>query len=399
MLDREKEFQMYQKLVCIFIVALLSLSFHATAKVRGKAMVTKVKSEILSESRELLIHLPNNYSRYKDATYPVLYLLDGQRNFAHTAGTLDLLVQSGMAQEMIIVGILNTERTRDFTPTYDESYNEWGISGGADNFLDFLEKELKPYVTSNYRTNNYAILAGHSLSALFTVYALHERPDIFQAYFAFSPSLWWHEEVIFPEAEKFFKLDSDLNKYLYVNMGSEGGNMLSAFEQYTEVLNSNKRKGFTFDSELDTSESHNTTALAGMSLALQKQLNSLRPSGTLIQEGLPAVEQYYKNLSEKYGFHAKPEYKAVNHAGYAALNKQDFESAIAIFKKNVASFPNKSDAYDSLADGYEAKGDLAMALKMRRRALAMSYEENVENGAYKTRLTNLEKKIGEGVKK
>ncbi len=100
---------MYQKLVFIFIGTLLSLSYHATAKVRGEAMVTTVTSEILSESRELLIHLPNNYSRYKDTTYPVLYLLDGQRNFAHTVGTLDLLNQSGMAQEMIIVGITNTD--------------------------------------------------------------------------------------------------------------------------------------------------------------------------------------------------------------------------------------------------------------------------------------------------
>ena len=69
---------------------------------------------------------------------------------------------------------------------------------------------------------------------------------------------------------------------------------------------------------------------------------------------------------------------------------------IAIFKKNIARFPNKSDAYDSLADGYEANGDLAMALEMREKALAMSYEENVENGAFKTRLANLRKKIAEG---
>jgi tetratricopeptide (TPR) repeat protein len=302
-----------------------------------------------------------------------------------------------MAQEMIVIGITNTERTRDFTPTYDEGYNQWGISGGADNFLDFLEKELKPFVKANYRTNNYTIISGHSLSALFTLYALQERPELFQAYFAFSPSLWWHEEVIFPEAKAFFASDNELNKYLYINMGNEDGNMLSAYERYTELLNCSKRKGFTFDSELDTSESHNTTALAGMSLALQKQLNSLRPTGAIIQEGIPAVEQHYKDLSAKYAFEAKPEYKAVNHAGYAALNKQDFDSAIAIFKKNVTRFPNKSDAYDSLADGYEANGDLARALEMREKALAMSYEENVENGAYKTRLANLRQKIAEGM--
>jgi predicted alpha/beta superfamily hydrolase len=392
----KKEFRMYKKLASILIGIVLSLSFNVNAKVRGNAEVITITSEVLNESRDLLIHLPNNYARYKDTTYPVLYLLDGQRNFAHTIGTLDLLNQSGMTQEMIVIGITNTERTRDFTPTYDESYNEWGISGGADNFLDFLEQDLKPYVKANYRTNNYAIIAGHSLSALFTVYALQERPDMFQAYFAFSPSLWWHEEVIFPAAEQFFSAEQDLNKYLYVNMGSEGGHMLSAFERYSELLKNSTRNGLTFDAELDTSESHNTSALAGMSLALQKQLNSLRPTGAIIQKGLPAVQQYYKDLSQKYGFQAKPEYKAVNHAGYAALKQQDFESAIEIFKSNVATFPNKSDAYDSLADGYEAKGDLAMALKMREKALAMSYDENVENGAYKTRLANLRKKIAEG---
>ncbi len=387
---------MYRQLAFTFIGVLLSISFQASAKVRGEADVVIIKSEVLNESRELLIHLPNNYSRYKDTTYPVLYLLDGQRNFAHTVGTLGLLNQSGMAQEMIVIGITNTERSRDFTPSYDESYNQWGISGGAGNFLDFLQKELKPYIKANYRTNNYAILAGHSLSALFTVYTLQERPELFQAYFAFSPSLWWHEEVIFPEAKAFFASDSDLNKYLYINMGNEGGNMLSAFERYSELLNSSERKGFIFDTELDTSESHNTTALAGMSLALQKQLNSLRPTGAIIQEGIPAVEQYYKDLSAKYAFEANPEYKAVNHAGYAALNTQDFDSAIAIFKKNIARFPNKSDAYDSLADGYEASGKLAMALEMREKALAMSYDENVENGAFKTRLANLRQKIAEG---
>tara|TARA_Y100000296_G_scaffold61385_1_gene71197 strand:+ start:439 stop:714 length:276 start_codon:yes stop_codon:yes gene_type:complete len=90
---------MHQNLVGVFIGALLalSLSFHVTAKVRGETVVTTIKSEVLNESRELLIHLPNNYSRYKNTTYPVLYLLDGQRNFSHTVGTLDLLNQSGMA--------------------------------------------------------------------------------------------------------------------------------------------------------------------------------------------------------------------------------------------------------------------------------------------------------------
>ncbi|WP_417442095.1 alpha/beta hydrolase-fold protein [Idiomarina sp.] len=384
---------MRYKFLPAFVCLMLFISMQASAKVRGESIIVSIDSEVLDESRELIIHLPNNYSRYTDTSYPVLYLTDGQRNFAHAAGTLDLLSQDGMAQEMIIVGITNTHRARDFTPTHDESYDQWGISGGADDFLNFIEAELKPFINSNYRTNNYAILSGHSLGGLLSVYALQSRPEMFQAYFAFSPSLWWDSEVIFSDAAKFLSQPEDLNKYLYVNMGNEGGQMLSAFERYKELLNTSNREGFSYDTNLDVSESHNTTALAGMSLAFQKQLTSLRPSGAVIEEGVTAIQQYYKDLSKKYGYNAKPSYKAINHAGYNALEKQDYDTAISIFRSNTESHPNKSDGYDSLADGYEAAGKLNKALEMRKKALAMSYKENVENNALKTRLDNLQQKI------
>lgn len=75
---------MNKKLACVLIGLVMSLSFHVNAKVRGKVEVITITSEVLNESRNLLIHRPNNYARYKDTSYPVLYLLDGQRNFAHT---------------------------------------------------------------------------------------------------------------------------------------------------------------------------------------------------------------------------------------------------------------------------------------------------------------------------
>lgn len=384
---------MYRKILLIVGCLLPVLGFQAIADIRGGSTVIHLSSETLGESRELMIHLPNNYSEYKDTSYPVLYLLDGQRNLAHTVGTLDLLNQSGMAQEMIIVGIVNTERSRDFTPTFDENYRPWGDSGGADNFLNFLGHELKPYINKHYRTNGYSILSGHSLGGLLAIYALHTRPEMFQAYFSFSPSLWWQKEVIFPDAENFFQSKDELNKYLYVNMGNEGGQMLSAYERYLALLNNSGRGGFKFDTDLETSEGHNTTALAGMSLALQKQFASLFPSESVVLAGVPAIEGYYKGVAERYGYDAKPGYKALNHAGYNALDKEDFDLAIQIFKKNIVNHPHKSDAYDSLADGYEAMGDMQAALLMRQKALALSYEENVENNALKTRLYNLQQKL------
>ncbi|WP_232371901.1 alpha/beta hydrolase-fold protein [Salinimonas iocasae] len=109
---------MYVKVVSAFLCIIFCTSMQVSAKVRGEANIIAIDSEVLNETRELMVHLPNNYDRYTDTSYPVLFLLDGQRNFAHAAGTLVLLNQSGMASEMIIVAINNTYRTRDFTPTY-----------------------------------------------------------------------------------------------------------------------------------------------------------------------------------------------------------------------------------------------------------------------------------------
>jgi len=380
---------MFKYLIIIFFITLLANISTSYAKVRGSSITDGLPSKILAEQRDLLVHLPNNYQQNTELNYPVLYVLDGQRNFNHAVGTLDLLNQDGKAQEMIIVAIKNTHRTRDLTPTYDESYNQWGVSGGADNFLDFIEQELIPYMNKNYRTNNFKILSGHSLGGLLTVYALQSRPQLFQAHFAFSPSLWWHEQVIFKEAESFFTNTSKLDSYLYVNMGNEGGNMLSTFERYSQLLKTHSPKGFSYNSELNELENHGTTALIGQTLAYRYLHSSLQCPKEVIAHGLPAIEQFFKMQSEKYGYQIKPSYRAINHAGYAALNKKDIVEAIRMFEKNVKNYPYKADAYDSLADGLEADGQLNKALKMRDLTIKKSMNENIENNAYKTNRTNL----------
>lgn len=380
---------MLKHVITISIIILLTHINATYANVRGESKVDSLPSKILAEQRELIVHLPNNYQQNTEVSYPVLYLLDGQRNFSHAVGSLDLLNHSHMAQEMIIIAIKNTHRTRDYTPTYDESYNEWGISGGADNFLDFIEKELIPYVNKNYRTNNFKILSGHSLSGLLAVYALQSRPELFQAHFAFSPSLWWHDQVIFEEAENFLATTTELNNYLYINMGNEGGNMRSTYERYTKLLKTHTPKGFNYNSELIEQESHNTTALVGQSLAYRYLYNTLQCPKEIIAQGLPAIEQFFKMQSEKYGYQIKPSFSAINNAGYIALENKDTVNAIRIFEANVKNYPNKADGYDSLADGLEAAGQLNKALKVRIITIKKSMRENVENNAYKTRKANL----------
>lgn len=389
---------MFKSGFAIFIVLILVHNSTAYASLRGESKFDNLPSKILGEQRELLVRLPNNYHQNTDLSYPVLYLLDGQRNFNHTAGTLDFLNQDGKAQEMIIIAIKNTHRARDYTPTYDENYNPWGISGGADNFLNFIEKELIPYVDNNYRTNNFKVLSGHSLGGLLAVYALQSRPHLFQAHFAFSPSLWWHKQVILEDTESFLKNTTSLDNYLYLNLGNEKGDMLTAFQRYTDLLNTNTSSNFSYHADIDEQESHGTTALIGQTHAYRHLFKSLQCPEDIIAKGLPAINAFYKKQSERYGYTIQPSYRALNRAGYNALNAKDFTKAIQLFKVNVENYSYKADPYDSLADAFEANGQLNEALNMRKITIQKSLIENVENNAYKTRLANLKALIKQNTK-
>src|SRR5690349_4410151 len=105
----------------IFLCAAISLSGHAQTDnkiVIGK--VDSVYSNILKEKRKIWVYVPENLQA-APARYPVLYLLDGDGHFQSVVGMIQQLSQvngNTVVPEMIVVGIPNTDRTRDLTPTH-----------------------------------------------------------------------------------------------------------------------------------------------------------------------------------------------------------------------------------------------------------------------------------------
>ncbi|MGI9069302.1 MAG: alpha/beta hydrolase [Pyrinomonadaceae bacterium] len=144
----------------------------------GSAKLT-IKSSVLGEDRTILVRTPAGYETNKIA-YPVLYMTDGNAHIAHTASTIEFLARNGRMSEMIVVGITNTDRTRDLTPTKGTGPNatQSPTAGGADNFLKFIETEVIPQIEKNYRVQPYRVLAGHSFGGLFAVHALITRPEL-----------------------------------------------------------------------------------------------------------------------------------------------------------------------------------------------------------------------------
>ena len=203
-----------------------------------------IKSKILGEDRILNIYLPHGYSADSTKTYPVIYLLDGSidEDFIHVSG----LVQFGsfswinMIPETIVVGISNIDRKRDFTfPTsIERDKKDFPTTGKSEVFMNFIEKELQPFVATNYKVTNTKTIIGQSLGGLLVTEILFKKPDLFDNYIIVSPSLWWDNQSLLKLKPKAYFS----NKKIYVGVGKEGKIMEEDAKQLYENLNSEKKE-------------------------------------------------------------------------------------------------------------------------------------------------------------
>lgn len=159
------------------------------------------------------------------AGYPVVYVLDGNAVF----GTLADLVRrvefggpaAGAPPLIVAVGYPTeaaydvARRSYDYTPPAPLAEPERRPDGtpyvrpphgGADAFLDFLERELQPVIARDFPVDaSRQALLGHSYGGLLVLHALFTRPQAFRTYVAASPSLWWNGSWIAGEEAAFLR--------------------------------------------------------------------------------------------------------------------------------------------------------------------------------------------------
>ena len=101
--------------VCCLAVLLMISSAALAQPTSGTVTRLVLKSDVLGEERTVLIRTPVGYETSK-VSYPVLYMTDGEGHMVHTAATIDFLTRNGRISDLIVVGVINTDRTRDLTP-------------------------------------------------------------------------------------------------------------------------------------------------------------------------------------------------------------------------------------------------------------------------------------------
>lgn len=335
-------------------------------------------SKILKEERTILVSLPANYARSTER-YPVLYLTDGDAHFMHTRGTVDFLAGNGLIPNLIIVGITNTDRTRDLSPTHsgfrrpDGTLQGLPTSGGAPRFLEFFEKELFPFVESQYRTAPYRIFAGHSLGGLLALHAFAVKPDLFQACISAAPSLAWDGDYPYRMLKEYLKGRPELQRTLFVSMGNDesGQPRPNRFDKLQALLKGSCLKGLQWEAKAMPDEDHGSVVLRSHYWGLKRVFDGWRMDDSK-PVTLGEIKEHYAGLSRRMGFPVAPSEVTVNLAGYRLLGADRLEEAIAVFRHNVAQYPSSANVHDSLGEALEKAKHLEEARASYARAAELA---------------------------
>ncbi|WP_449401502.1 alpha/beta hydrolase [Chryseobacterium wanjuense] len=253
------------KKILIFCSILFTFQFMVFAQTENVKPLTigeirTIKSKILNEERIVNIYLPQNFNKTK--SYPIIYLLDGSMNedFIHVTGLIQFFNQMYSMPETIVVGIANIDRKRDFTFHTDlkDLQKDYPTTGHSEKFIGFLEKELKPYVESQFKTTD-TYLFGQSLGGLLATEILLKKPEMFNNYFIISPSLWWDDESLLKQANQLLIKIPDIKKFIYVSVGKgEHPVMVKDAEDLYDILKKSNKKNWTVEYKMMETDNHAT---------------------------------------------------------------------------------------------------------------------------------------------
>jgi predicted alpha/beta superfamily hydrolase len=218
-----------------------------------------IESKILGEVRRINVYIPPAYSGSSETRLPVLYMPDGGigEDFLHIAGLVQVLTGNGSMRPFLLVGIENTQRRRDMTgPTRNpEDKKIAPLVGGSAAFRRFIRSELMPVVNGRYRTTKETAVIGESLAGLFVVETLFVEPDLFDAYIAFDPSLWWNDSELVTGSRAFAAIASQKTLYF---ASSREGELQRLSRQLAERLRKSAPANLTWHHEPMPGETHAT---------------------------------------------------------------------------------------------------------------------------------------------
>jgi len=255
------------------------------------------ESKILSESRELLIHLPEGYPK-AGIQYPVLYVLDGNNHFKHSILAAQRLFIGGKIPQAIIVGIPNNtgKRGRD-------SFN------GRETFVAFIELEVMNYINKHYQSSGHNILFGHSAMGLVTLSIFANHNTLFNQYIASSPAVDHTDTVLFDQLENVLIKHKNLNQSIYFSVGEktrEGKGFTDGAIHLSKIFTNKAPKSLTWRYDFMPAQNHTTAAYPSLFKGLSAVFSDYESPALTSYEaferngGMSGLTKFFEYRGNKY---------------------------------------------------------------------------------------------------
>ncbi|TKB02401.1 alpha/beta hydrolase [Alteromonas portus] len=366
----------------------LFLSFCFSSSILAQQLTLEehvLNSKVLNEEQKISVYLPEKYGEDPTHRYPVIYALDGKYYKQMVSAVIARFYDDWLIPETIVVTIDNENRIRDYTPTPHATADV--LSGKADVFLDYIEKELIPFVDSNYQTSEFRIFEGHSLGGLLSLYAVQARPELFTAHYAFSPSLHWGDNKTVEKIITYLSSRKSLKQFIYMNLGNEivkseyepNNTMGASFLRLQTFFKEHSVPGLRVKSEILKNLPHAATNISGLVNATNELYRYWVLPFDAIEGGPEAISEHYEKLSSDLYQEIKPRKGSINFAAdYMTNGVHSPEKGMKLLKYNASLYPDSAWVIFNLAKGYEQREQVDLAKKYGQEALNLINQDDEE---------------------
>lgn len=353
-----------------FLLNLLTfLSFGSIAQIISHGESHLIYSETLNEERTYWVSLPDDYSdsTYSPYDYPVLYFLDADRHFQSVSAIAEFLAEGPYAAipKLILVGILNTDRSRDLTPTSvtEPQFGKFVFpnTGGHGSFNQFVVDELLPTINASYRTNGFNIYMGHSFGGLSAITTLLENESPFQAYLAFDPSVWWDNRYLCDQAKELLNDTDWSKKSLYIaeaynpKIPSDTSTEHEhAIHDFVHILDGSTTKSLRWGHEFYPNDDHGNISLPATYYGLKFVFEGYQQEVKLMFDDPEKLLNHYKLYSEKVAYEFLPAEWMLDWMATYCLKNNKPESAKIFAEMNLKIHPTSNHARKKLQEIQES---------------------------------------------
>ena len=342
----------------------------------------QIKSGRLDETREIFVRTPPNYDP-ENETYPVVYVLDGEWNFEFVAAYLDFGFDNEIYPEMIVTGVRNVNRNRDYVPRADQYFSD---TGEADRFLEFVKEEWIDEISDRYPVSNDRVLIGHSFGGVFTLHALFREPDLFDAHIALGSSAWIADRILFDEASEFFAANPENTSFVYMAVGEgDGGPTVPSSVDLAARFEEEAPETLEWTFEITPKTDHFKNVPSGMHNAFMLYFPAWEFDDEVVARaesgGAAGVDAWFAEKHEALGFRFNPAWFDMGIAALGLSRGENSDAALALMAQMRAHYPENAHVASFSASVFENTGDHQSAEAEYRRAADIAREKGLHPNA------------------